>query len=825
MNKEFNMNKSCTRKVLSESISLSLNKLALNNNVDINNTKNHMKNKYFSYIVLGLGSALTFLPISQCNYAYAQEIKETKQEMIREDVNRSVETSNLSFKFKNTTAEPKIYHIDGTKKLIIDFDQAAVFKEEPSAINNVLISNLTTQRNGKKLRVAIDTIEAVHFKINKENNEYILVLTKANEFKDVTTTFVNTKVEASPTLVTASPITSTVSEKIVKVEENTNTTLPLANSNLVNSKTESKVATQISSYPTMTELEHINIKANGKNAKLTLDLSDQLVVPNVTKSGNLLIIDLPNVKIPEEFQKNVPVLSLGTVVQNMDVATQKGSGRIVLSQSDNWDYSVYQMDRKFVVEVKMITKDMEKEKEVYKGKPLTLNFQNMDVRAVLQVIADFTGINIMTSDAVTGTMTVRLKDVPWDQALDLVLEAKGLQKQKQGNVVWVATRTEIADKNKSQLELNNQAAELAPLKLEFIQLNHYKAKEMKEILEGKSGGESGGDKSQPLSLISKRGSVGVDVRNNKLFVQETEAKLEEITKIIRRLDVASKQVLIDAKLVVVDDKFGKEIGAKFGFGVGKRNGNTGIGLSNNLSNSGSMAVGPTSTTANGVTTTTLPALGTAFNMPASGGGSIGFTILNALTGNQLSLELSALEENNRGKVISKPSLLTADNTKAEIRQGTEIPYVTPGSANSPPTVAFKDAVLSLNVTPQVSPNGRVTMNLDITKDTVGQLVSVQGGGSVPSIDTRKITTQVTVGDGQTVVLGGIYEVTSREDLSKIPLLGDIPFVGNLFKNTNKTNEKVELLIFITPHIILDEDLDAINAQEQNKLTEFDFKKK
>ena len=272
------------------------------------------------------------------------------------------------------------------------------------------------------------------------------------------------------------------------------------------------------------------------------------------------------------------------------------------------------------------------------------------------------------------------------------------------------------------------------------------------------------------------------------------------------------QVLIEAKLVVVDDKFERDLGAKFAFALGKKNNSTGIGLSNNSSDATGIATG------NGTS-------GSVFNLPVTGGGSIGFTILNAVTGNMLNVELSALEQNNRGKVISNPRLLTADNKKAEIRQGTEIPYVTPGSANSPATVSFKDAVLSLGVTPQVSPNGRVSMDLDISKDTVGQLVNVQGGGQVPSIDTRKITTQVTVNDGQTVVLGGIYEVTSREDLSKVPLLGDIPWVGNFFKNTSRSNEKVELLIFITPHVISEADLDAINKNEQINSTEVDLKKK
>jgi type IV pilus assembly protein PilQ len=688
--------------------------------------------------------------------------------------------TTLPIQFVNSASVPKVTHIVGTNKLIIDFENAGDFKEEPKLKDNNLISDLMTQRNGEKLRIAIDTKVPVNYSIVANGNSYNLNLVKATEFSEVT--------------------------------EQPNVQLPI----VAKSATES-LTPQVLVTPIQGELEHVNLKATGKIAKLTLDLNDKSIVPTVTKSGNLLIIDLPGVKIPEEFQKSIAAANLGTVVQNMDIATQKGSGRIVLSQSDNWSYSVYQMDKRVVVEVKPNIKDVEK--PLYTGKPLTLNFQNMDVRAILQVIADFTGLNIVSSDSVAGSMTVRLKDVPWDQALDLVLEAKNLQQEKQGSVIWVATRQEIADKNKSKLELNSQVAELAPLKLEFFQLNHYKAQDVKDILEGKTSSTTGGTSStgstgasQSLSLLSKRGTIGLDVRNNKIFIQDTEDRLQEIAKIIKKLDMASKQVLIEAKLVVVDDKFGRDLGAKFGMALGHQNGNTHIGLSNNAADATSIA--------NAGTTA-----GSIFNNPVLGGGSIGFTILNAISGNMLNVELSALEQNNHGKVISNPRLLTADNKKAEIRQGTEIPYVTPGSSTSPATVAFKSAVLSLSVTPQVSPNGRVTMDLDISKDTIGQMVNVQGGGQIPSIDTRQITTQVTVNDGQTVILGGIYEVTSREDLSKVPLFGDIPFVGNLFKNTSKSNDKVELLIFITPHVITDEDLDAINKPEQENVTELDLKRK
>lgn len=750
---------------------LNNNKAPIKMNKLINNTKKIMLS--ISMLMSGI-TVMSFCPSTMAQNIHAK-------------------SSIFSLSFKEKTTIPKVIHIEGTKKIIIDFDEANDFLEVPEVKNNELIDNMSYQRNGKKLRISLDMKEPVQYTVINSGFNYYINFIQASEFSEKSNISKKETIVVKP-LDTSPPI-KIIEQDIIHAPVGLNESNSIAPIKPV-------------------ELERMNIKSEGKVAKLTLDLSDKTPMPIIKKEGNLLIVDLPNVKIPEEFQKNISTAHLGTVVQSMDVATQKGNGRIVLSQNDGWEYSSYQMDKKVVISINSINKDALK--PVYKGKPLTLDFQNMDVRSILHVVADFSGLNIIASDSVNGTMTIRLNNVPWDQVLDLILEARNLQKQRDGNVVWVATRQEITDKNKSQLELNNQAADLAPLKLEFYQLNHYKAKEMKEIIEGKTSSNNGGSATQDKSeshfaLLSKRGSVGLDVRNNTIFIQDTESKLEEIKKIIKRLDIASKQVLIEAKLVVVDDKFQKDIGAKFGFALGKKNNSTGIGISNNSSDATSVA--------NRSSTS-----GSAFDQAVTGGGSIGFTILNAITGNMLNIELSALEENNRGKVISNPRLLTADNKKAEIRQGTEIPYVTPGSNNSPATVSFKDAVLSLGVTPQVSPNGRVTMDLDISKDTVGQLVNVQGGGQVPSIDTRKITTQVTVNDGQTVVLGGIYEITSRDDLSKVPLLGDIPWIGNLFKNTSRSNEKVELLIFITPHVIYDEDLDNINKNEKG-LNEIDFKKK
>lgn len=709
------------------------------------------------------------------------------------------QVTSITIDLAEVPTNAKIIHIPGGNRLVAEFEVSKDLQKK-ILVNNPYVSSLSSQYAEGKLRMLIETTTPVKFGIKSDGSTGVITLIKNNRFEDINQPF--------------GPAIKVTEAPAAKVNNNNVVPTPVAQvanqqasiNNKHNGFVSSVSETQSNKFEQRTNLQGINIKAEGRNAKLTLDI-DGNKEPVIKKSGNYLIIDLPQVEVAPEFQKSIATSQLGTSVKTMDVTTQRGNGRIILANhTEEWTFSSYQTDNKTVVEIKPV--DTEVKERAYKGKPLTLNFQNMDVRAILQVLADFTGMNIVASDSVAGNMTVRLKDVPWDQALDLVLEARNLHKQQNGNVIWVATRQEITDKNKAQIELKEQNTTLAPLVLRFFQLNHYKAEEMKKILEQKDG-EASDQKAG--KFLSVRGSVGLDVRNNTVFVQDTTENLDEIARIIKRLDQAAKQVLIEAKLVVVDDKFGRELGSKFGVSLNRQNSSTGLGLSGSSAGSQGAAAGGMDTGGN-------------WSSPVSGGGSIGFTILNAAMGNMLNFELSALEENNRGKVISNPRLLTTNNKKAEIKQGTEIPYVTPGAANSPATVEFKSAVLKLGVTPQVSANGRVTMDLDISKDTVGQLINVQGGGQVPSIYTRQMTTQVTVNDGQTVVLGGIYEITNREDLSKVPLLGDIPWVGNLFKHKSNAVEKVELLVFITPKVIDESDLDNLTANETQSSTEIDIRK-
>jgi type IV pilus assembly protein PilQ len=741
----------------------------------------------------------------------------------------SQSSARLPIALQSDAGVPHLFNIAGTNKIVIDFYNVTQGEAEVPTVtsDNPLISMSSVKKVGERVRVIVDVKHPVKYSVTQQGVNYTLNLEEAVTFENVGNPLSKTAPVTKVETISPKIVLDTTPEQVVNhglsAEEKARIIARVNAS--VNKDKRVIVADRVIVVPQISvnhvEIQHINIKkTEDKSAKITIDFNDPAFTPTITKSENNLIVDLKGVGVPAELQKNINAKTLGTVLQNVDVATQKGSGRLVLTQKDGWDYSVYQMDKRLVLEIKN-AQDKVIEK-TYKGKPLSLNFQNMDVRAIMQVIADFTGLNIMSSDSVQGALSIRLKDVPWDQALELVLEAKNLQKVQEGNVIWIATRQEIADKNKSQLELQLQKADLAPLKLEFFQLNHYKATDLKDVIEGKSTAGSGTTK--PLGLISKRGSVGLDNRNNTIFVQDTEENLAEIRRIIKRLDIPTRQVLIEAKLVIATNNFERDLGAKFGIGGSKTsgNGNNSIGMSNDFNNSQTFATGPT--TSNGATTIPGPNGSSGFNLPVTGGGALGFTILNKVLGNYLSFELSALEKNNLGKVISSPRLLTSDNKKATIKQGTQIPYTVPGTANSAPTVNFKDALLSLGVTPQVSPNGRIMLNLDISKDSVGQMISLPGGGQVPSIDTRSINTEVTVSDGQTVVLGGVYEVTSADDVSKVPFFGDIPFLGNLFKNKTKSDQKAELLIFITPHIVNDEDLDAINNNEAKAPVEIDLKK-
>jgi len=572
----------------------------------------------------------------------------------------------------------------------------------------------------------------------------------------------------------------------------------------------------------------------GKNGegRIIVDLSDSSTGIDIRQQGKTLIVDFIKTTLPRNLERRLDVGDFATPVTTIDTFAQNGNARIVIEPKGLWEHSAYQADNRFIVEIKPIQEDPNKltqgTRAGYKGEKLSLNFQNVEVRAVLQVIADFTGLNIITSDTVGGNLTLRLKDVPWDQALDIIMQTKGLDMRKNGNVVLIAPREELALKEKQALEAQQQIGDLEPLITESFQLNYAKSSDILNIITvggsgggGTLGGGGGGGGRSGDRFLSKRGTAFVDPRTNILFVTDVASKLDEVRRMIRQIDTAIRQVVIEARIVIADDKWGRQLGARFGAQTGFT-----IGSRYSVGQGGSLATQPVVTTQGGQVTretrTQTPyelASGITnagystpeqlnVNLPiANPAGQLALTLINLGSGNLINLELSALESENRGKVISSPRVVTADNQKASIEQGTEIPYVTPGSGNSPPTVQFKKAVMRLDVTPQITPDGRIIMQIEIRKDSVGQFVPVQGGGFVPSIDTKNVTTQIAVNNGETAVIGGIYEEEVRNDVTKVPLLGDIPFFGYAFKTTDRHANKTELLIFLTPRVIKD----TINA--------------
>jgi type IV pilus assembly protein PilQ len=535
--------------------------------------------------------------------------------------------------------------------------------------------------------------------------------------------------------------------------------------------------------------------------RVVVDLPSNQVAVDVRQQGQTIVVDFMKTALPEVLRRRLDVSDFGSPVQSVTTTPQGENVRMVIEPKGLWEHSAYQSDTQLVVEVKPIKEDPNKlvqGTQGYRGERLSLNFQNVEVRAVLQVIADFTGLNIITSDSVNGNLTLRLKDVPWDQALDIVMQAKGLDMRKNGSVLWIAPKEELLTKEKLELEQKAQIAELEPLKTETFQLNYQKAESFKMAF-----GIDGGDGKK--TILSKRGSAVIDPRTNQLFVTDTPSKIEEVRKLVQKTDIASKQVLIEARIVEADDKFSRNLGVKLGFddmrtlrgGVSGYavNGNTRAAVTGNYTGIGEQTgqAVPTDASYNNTQFINLPAGGINGANPTS----LAVSLFSAAANRFLNLELSALEADGKGKIISSPRVVTADQLKALIEQGTELPYQV-ATASGATSISFRKANLKLEVTPQITPDGNIILDVDVNKDSVG--VETRAGFA---IDTKHVKTQVLVENGGTVVLGGIFQQVERTNETKVPLLGDIPGVGHLFKSTGRTNDKTELLIFITPKIVAD----------------------
>lgn len=562
--------------------------------------------------------------------------------------------------------------------------------------------------------------------------------------------------------------------------------------------------------------------------RVVIDLSDDGAGVDVRQQGKNLIVEFQGTSLPANLRRQLDVADFGTPIKTVRTQYQGGNTRLIIEPQGLWEHSAYQSDSQFVVEVKPVKEDPNRltqgSRPGYRGERLSLNFQNVDVRALLQVIADFTNLNIVTSDTVQGKLTLRLKDVPWDQALDIIMQSRGLDMRKNGNVVMIAPREELATKEKLTLESKQQIAEIEPLRTEAFTLNYQTAEKIRDMLT---------DEKQ--SVLSKRGSALADIRSNKLFVMDTPSRLDEVRQMIAQIDIPVRQVLIEARIVEADDRFSRNLGTKLGYydrrstmyrtvsrpnpvtgeaeaynvpvyGPGSKLGRVGYGtISGNLSGSADLSAqlgGEESGAAVGLGKATDLANTNFFSFPAGGiNGTNPASLAISLFGSSLSrfinLELSALEADQRGKVVSSPRVLTSSQRPAVIEQGTELPYQSATSSGAT-SVSFRKANLRLEVTPQITPEGNVILDVDVSRDAVGQLTNAGY-----AIDTRHVKTQVLVEDGGTVVIGGIYEQYERNRTDKVPLLGDIPILGYLFRSTSRSNDRTELLVFLTPRIVTD----------------------
>ncbi len=561
-------------------------------------------------------------------------------------------------------------------------------------------------------------------------------------------------------------------------------------------------------------------RAESGEGRLILQLSDPSVDVNVFSEGGKINLEFLATNVPDGLLRRFDVTDFATPVNSIEVTTTERGTRLLLEAEGTYDYLAYQTGKEYILSVKPLSDDEKKARLnefTYVGERISLNFQDIEVRAVLQLIADFTDLNLVASDTVSGNITLRLQNVPWDQALELVLRTKGLDSRRIGNVLMVAPAVEIAERERQEIESNKQIAELAPLQSEFIRIRYAKASEVVNLFE--AGSEEGG------SLVSDRGSVVVDERTNSIIITDTATKLAEIRDLIERVDVPIRQVMIEARIVIASTNLDEELGIEWGggyIGVDSSNGNI-----YSASGSREQVVSFNQDTVAGVTPT--------LNYPVQGGqqqggnqggdgqqqqqglgaalvdlgvsqATSGFAV--GFTSNDLFLtaELSALESSGQGEVVSQPKIITGDKQLATIKSGSEIPYQE-GAASGATTVSFKEAVLKLEVTPNITPDDRILLDLVVNQDSLGDLVPSGTGGLIPTINTTQLTTQVLVGNGETVVLGGVFQNDEITQIRKVPFLGDIPYLGTLFKNTASKTSKTETLIFITPRILSEALLD------------------
>jgi type IV pilus assembly protein PilQ len=643
-------------------------------------------------------------------------------------------------------ANPTSFTIDNPARIAIDLPQTRLGAvEKVTRIDTGIVRDVRSVEAGGKTRVVVDLVRLSPYTLRAENNSLILTFSKAASVSTVATT---------------QPGKPRKSEKTIKAVD-----------------------------------FRRGVQGQGQ---LFINLSDPSTAIDIDESLGKITLNLVGTRVPESLERRLDVIDFATPITTIDALNSNTGARITLSTQGLYQYMAYQAGDTYTVEVRPVTKaEAEAKKERYTGEKLSLNFQNIEVRAVLQLLADFTGLNIVASDSVQGNITLRLKNVPWDQAMDIVLKTRGLGMRQNGDVIMVAPNAELAALEKQELESKRQIEDVAPLRTRFYAINYAKAADIAKLLKG--------DKN---SILTSRGSVTIDVRTNTLMVLETDEKLAELEALIKQLDIPIRQVLIESRIVIASNDYSKDLGSRVGFteisnNPPRQGGQGGLVTSGSLNNTNELVENIIFNPANSNTIpnpaiTTLDGTDLAdrlnTNFAATGNAAkIAFGILGA--DYLVDLELSALQREGKGEVLSNPRVITSNQKEAKIEQGVEIPYQQASSSGAT-NISFKKAVLSLSVTPQITPDDRVIMDLKVTKDSVGQIVN-----GTPSINKREIETQVLVNNGDTVVLGGIYEQSRADGVEKVPFLGDIPVLGYLFSHHSNTDSQSELLIFVSPKIL------------------------
>jgi len=550
----------------------------------------------------------------------------------------------------------------------------------------------------------------------------------------------------------------------------------------------------------------------GENGEglVSIGLADPNATIDVSQVGQTVVLSFYRTSLPEALNRKLDVVDFATPITTIDSQVDGATTKIVIAATGEYDYLAYQADNRYVVSVKRPSKEELEERKSrfeFTGEKLSLNFQDIEVRSVLQLIADFTDLNLVASDTVVGNITLRLRNVPWDQALEIVLKSKGLDKRQEGNVLLVAPAVEIAERERLQVEANKQLVELAPLVTEFVRIKYADARELFDLFNADDSGGSGGDDDENAtsSILSERGTAIVDERTNTIILTDVQDKIDEFYRLVKVIDIPVRQVEIEARIIIASTDFRKEVGVRWGI-AGVRNPGDDTFMFGGRRNIMDSDPGNPAEFFGGVPDAALDiseSLGVDLGV-SNPAGSLALGLLKDDT--FIDLELSALENDGFGEILSQPKLITGDKQKAIIKAGSEIPYQS-GTSSGETDIEFREAVLKLEVTPQITPDNRVIMDLIINQDTIGEIVPTSNGGSEPTIDVTEIETKVLVGDGQTLVLGGIFQMEELKGVEKVPVLGDIPYIGRLFRKNISDHTKREILIFITPRIISDPLLD------------------